>query len=91
MDVEIMELDRTHPAALWREAILDQKLSQVTVAEAVGVSTKHLSQIINGHVLPSVQLVIRLADYLNLPVRTMWNIQARWVLDEALGDRAAVE
>ena len=81
-----------HPGELWNEAIASAGVTQAQVCRDLGiVSPKHLNQIVRQKALPSVELVIALADYLGVPVRTMWNVQSRYVLDKALGERAASE
>src|SRR5690349_17996177 len=44
-------------------------MSQLTLATATGVSTKHLSFVENGRSRPSRQLLVHLADQLELPLR----------------------
>jgi hypothetical protein len=42
-------------------------------------------------VLPSVEHVIALSDYLEISPRLVWNVQSRYILDTALGERAVRE
>lgn len=47
-------------AALIRAEIHGSGLDQKTVAGLAGVSVKHISEIVNGHTVPSLDLVDRL-------------------------------
>lgn len=49
--------------------LLDQKnISQAELAENVGVSQAFISYMINGFKQPSITLLKRIADYLDVPV-----------------------
>lgn len=74
-----------HPGVHWREAILNSDMNQRTVANLVGVDRSHLSHILTGKKLPSAELVVKLAQVLDLPVGMMWQLQSNYVLDIALG------
>lgn len=50
----------------WRKR---RGISQLELATATGVSTKHLSFVENGRARPSRQLLVHLADALEMPVR----------------------
>lgn len=45
-----------------------QNITQVQLAEAVGVSQAFISGVIKGYKMPSVPLLKRIADYLNATV-----------------------
>jgi transcriptional regulator with XRE-family HTH domain len=51
----------------WRVA---RKLSQMELALETDISPRHLSFVENGHAKPSVDVLIRLAEYLQVPLRT---------------------
>lgn len=51
---------RDRLAALIRAEIRASALSQVAAARLVGVSEKHLSEIVNGHTTPSLDMVDRI-------------------------------
>lgn len=72
-----------HPAARWRSAVEASGRSQRQVAALALVSEKHLSQILTGKVLPSVDLVIRLSRTLGVDARERWLEQAEFVLWKA--------
>lgn len=63
-----------HPAALpfgqhlrhWRA---HRRLSQLDLADEAGVSTRHLSYMETGRATPSREMVLRLAERLNIPLR----------------------
>src|SRR3954454_22494062 len=50
----------------WRES---RRLSQMELALDAGVSTRHLSFLENGRSKPSREMVVRLADHLDVPLR----------------------
>ena len=50
----------------WRQR---RAMSQLELASATGVSTKHLSFVENGRARPSRQLLVHLADALDMPLR----------------------
>jgi transcriptional regulator with XRE-family HTH domain len=50
----------------WRQR---RRLSQVELAEEADISTRHLSFVETGRSLPSREMVIRLAERLNVPLR----------------------
>ena len=50
----------------WRQR---RGMSQLALATATGVSTKHLSFVENGRARPSRQLLVHLADALDMPLR----------------------
>jgi transcriptional regulator with XRE-family HTH domain len=50
----------------WRKR---RGMSQLTLATATGVSTKHLSFVENGRSRPSRQLLVHIADTLDMPLR----------------------
>lgn len=76
-----------HPGVHWREAIQNSDMNQRTVANLVGIDRSHLSHILTGKKLPSAELVIKLSAVLGLRVGFMWQLQANYVLDLALGKR----
>jgi transcriptional regulator with XRE-family HTH domain len=51
---------RTQLAALIRAEIRNSRRDQSAVARQAGVSAKHLSEIVNGHSVPSLDLVDRI-------------------------------
>lgn len=51
---------------LWRR---QRRLSQLDLAVAAEISTRHLSFIETGRAAPSREMVLRLADYLEIPLR----------------------
>jgi transcriptional regulator with XRE-family HTH domain len=50
----------------WRER---RRLSQLELSSRVEVSTRHLSYVENGRSRPSPQMILRLTEYLELPLR----------------------
>jgi plasmid maintenance system antidote protein VapI len=76
-----------HPGVFWREAMDESEMSQAQVAEQMGISQKHLSQILTCKVMPGVEATVGFAHALGLPVRTMWNMASNYRLDLALGKK----
>src|SRR5947208_15269279 len=54
---------------LLREWRTRRRVSQLELSAETGVSTRHLSFIETGRARPSRDMVIRLADYLDVPLR----------------------
>jgi transcriptional regulator with XRE-family HTH domain len=50
----------------WRD---DRRRSQLDLALSVGVSTRHLSSVENGRSKPSPELVLAIAEHLDVPLR----------------------
>lgn len=73
-----------HPGVAWREIIDDSDQLQRDVAQAIGCTEKHVSQIINGHAVPSVELTIRFAIHMRASVYLMWQLVADYRLAQAL-------
>ncbi|MGL4743925.1 MAG: helix-turn-helix domain-containing protein, partial [Dermatophilaceae bacterium] len=70
-----MTLVNEHPAAAtavgpllrtWRER---RRLSQQQLSDISGVSGRHLSRVETGRARPSPEMIIRLADHLDVPLR----------------------
>src|SRR5438309_2517619 len=59
----------THVGTLLREWRTRRRVSQLELSAETGVSTRHLSFIETGRARPSRDMVIRLADYLDVPLR----------------------
>ena len=74
-----------HPGVHWAEAIAESGRVQKSVAEEMGVSEKHLSQICNGAALPSAEATVAFSRALDLPIRLMWQLCSDYKLALALG------
>lgn len=62
----------THPGLLLKELYLDPREVSVTaMADAAGISRKHLSQIVNGHVGITPDTAVRIAEVLGTSAQ-MW-------------------
>jgi antitoxin HigA-1 len=72
-----------HPGLVLRELYLAPlRLTIIETAKALGVSSKHLSGIVNGRVRVTADMAIRLAAALNSDAQTWLNLQAQhdlWV------------
>ena len=60
---------RAHIGPLLRDWRQLRRMSQLDLALEAGVSAKHLSFIETGRARPSAQMVLRLADHLDVPLR----------------------
>ena len=88
-EIEVERGQLIHPGDLLREEIKNRRLRQSDICRDLNISEKHLSEVLNGKALPSVGLTIELSDYLGISPRTVWSVRSRYVLDKALGERAA--
>jgi transcriptional regulator with XRE-family HTH domain len=61
--------DRPHAGDLLREWRQRRRLSQLDLAIASGVSSRHLSFVETGRAKPSSEMILRLADHLDVPLR----------------------
>jgi len=75
-----------HPGAILRELYLKPlRVSVVEAAKALGVTSKHVSGIVNGHVRITADMAIRLAAALGTDAQTWLNLQAQhdlWVASQ---------
>jgi|KBSMisStandDraft_5_1062788.scaffolds.fasta_scaffold24134_8 plasmid maintenance system antidote protein VapI len=76
-----------HPGSRWRRLIFDAHLTQSQVAERIGVSRKHLSQIINGRALPSPDITARFAAVVGKSPGKLWADVAAYQLAISMGDQ----
>src|SRR5262245_29401747 len=60
---------RAHVGALLREWRAARRVSQLALALEAGTSTRHLSYVETGKAQPSREMVRRLADALDMPLR----------------------
>ncbi len=67
----------SHPGLLLKELYLDPRGVTVTaLADATGMSRKHLSQIVNGHIGFTPDTAVRVADVLGTSAEMWMNGQA---------------
>lgn len=76
-----------HPGVHWAEVIEESGRVQREIAEEMGVSEKHLSQICNGSSLPSAEATVSFARVMNVPARMFWNLCCNYKLALALGKK----
>ena len=76
----------SHPGPELRKMIEKTGDRQAAVARGVGVTTKHLNRILQGHALPSVTLAIELSRYLDADPHEVWRLVADYQLDQALNE-----
>jgi len=75
-----------HPGDILRELYLTpMRVTIVEAAKALGVTSKHVSAIVNGRVRITADMAIRLAKALNTDAQTWVNLQAQhdlWVASQ---------
>ncbi|RCK48745.1 XRE family transcriptional regulator [Thalassospira profundimaris] len=68
----------TAPGLILREHyLLPREITQKVLARDLGISEKHLSQVINGHVRLDSELAVKLAKTLETTTEFWINLQAR--------------
>lgn len=71
----------THPGQILKDLYLDPRAVSITAfAEATGLSRKHLSQIINGHVGITPDTAVRLGEVLGTSAHMWMNGQTTYDL-----------
>ncbi|MDO6428905.1 HigA family addiction module antitoxin [Thalassotalea sp. 1_MG-2023] len=74
-------LHRPHPGEVLKRRFLDKtELKRPEVAEMIGISTKHLSRLINGHIHVEVNLARKLEACTNLSARAWLHYQNQYDL-----------
>ena len=66
----------TPPGATIREQLKDRGMSQKKFAFRMDMSEKHISKLINGDVLLTPDVVVRLETVLDVPARFWSNLEA---------------
>lgn len=67
-----------HPGQILRELYLvPMRVTVVEAAKALGVTSKHVSGIVNGHVRITADMAIRLAAALGTDAQTWVNLQGQ--------------
>lgn len=74
-----------HPGVTWREVVRDSTLNQTQISEQMGISQKHLSQILMCHVTPGLDATMAFATVMNVSARVLWRLTCDYKLDLALG------
>jgi antitoxin HigA-1 len=73
-----------HPGEILRDLyLMPLGVSITAAAEALGVTRKHVSEIVNGHAPVSADMAVRLAAALNTEPELWVNLQAQYDLWEA--------
>lgn len=63
-----------HPGDVWKNLIGHAGVTQVFVAGQMGISTKHLSQILHKHRLPSAMHTVAFAQVMGADARKLWTV-----------------
>src|SRR4051812_33265930 len=61
-----------HPGHHWRRLMFDAHLTQSKVAARIGITPKHLSAIVTGKALPSVDVCRRFAAAVGADAEQLW-------------------
>lgn len=89
-DLKLHEFDpmwTIHPGVFWRELVTESEMSQAEIARQMGISQKHLSQILTCTVSPGVEATVSFANVVGAPVTTLWNMACNHKLALALGKK----
>lgn len=70
---EKMTLLKENVSSILKKEIEDKGLKQKFVAQGIGVTTTYLSQILNGSRNPSVEVAIKVARFLDVPLEKILN------------------
>ena len=76
--------NRIHPGTFWKDVMVEAGVSQTDVARSMGISEKHMSQIVRGHAVPSAHASVLFARVLHASARLVWQVSADWQLWEAI-------
>jgi plasmid maintenance system antidote protein VapI len=76
-----------HPGVHWRELVNESDLSQTYIAEQMGISQKHLSQILTCTVMPGVDATIGFAQVMGVSASLLWRLACDHRLSLALGKK----
>jgi plasmid maintenance system antidote protein VapI len=76
-----------HPGVTWRELVNESDLSQTWIAEQMGISQKHLSQILTCTVMPGVDATIAFAQTMGVSASLLWRLACDHRLALALGKK----
>lgn len=58
-----------------KEIIEGRGLKQTYIADKIGVDKTHLNRIVNGNILPKLDLAYRIAEVLELTVYDIWKVE----------------
>lgn len=68
-----MTLLKENANSILKKELQDKGLKQKFVAENIGVTTTYLSQLLNGSKNLSVEIAIKVARFLNVPLEKILN------------------
>ncbi len=71
---------RVHPGEILLDELRERQMRQVTLARLTGLSTKHINQIIKGHVGITPEVALRLEVALGASAETWCNLQQAYDL-----------
>lgn len=73
-----------HPGDSWRKIMEDGGFTQVDISRTMGISSKHLNLIVNGHSVPTCQRTVSFARATGNDPRVLWQQVADFMLQEAM-------
>jgi plasmid maintenance system antidote protein VapI len=76
-----------HPGVTWRELVDESELSQAAIAREMGISQKHLSQILTCTAMPGVEATVAFANVIGAPSGLLWRLACDHRLALALGKK----
>jgi len=74
-----------HPGVHWRDIVADSDLTQTEIAKQMGVSEKHMSQIMTCTVMPGLEATIAFARVTETPAHLLWRLACDHRLALAMG------
>jgi HTH-type transcriptional regulator/antitoxin HigA len=76
-----------HPGWVISDWLAENGHMQVNLARELGITPKHLNQILRGHALWSVELAARIERRTGISARTLMALKAEYLLDQQRKDR----
>lgn len=82
-----MTEDFKTPGQLIKQVLKERGLTQRTLAGVIGLSTSHISEIINGKRSVTASLASKISEYLEIPVVALIDLQTRSALERSIGSQ----
>ena len=67
-----------HPSEILRDILLDREISQVSLAKRLGISTKHMNELISGKVSLTPSMALKMEFALGTPSETWLRLQSNY-------------
>jgi addiction module HigA family antidote len=78
-----------HPGGTLLEVLTERELTQAEAARSLGISQKHMNQIVKGKVLYSAKLAVQLEALTNVKAEFWMNLKTNYELGLARGKAVA--